>query len=202
MQIRLFVAAISLIQVLSLVAHGHPGRTDSSGGHHDRKNGGYHYHNGGGDDPPVTFVEAPRVTARSEARVTARDDAKLVARQQVDRFEKQKSPPVLACEKKQLADIALENAIRLYREVVAEFPNTSCANDSHVILSKIDLPPDPTKKNSADAKSAASKLELAKSLIDDGNRSTGVEWLKDIVKRYPDTKAANEAQEMLNKLQP
>ena len=42
-------------------AHGHSGRTDSSGGHHDRKTGGYHYHNSGSSGGRTPTVR-PTVT--------------------------------------------------------------------------------------------------------------------------------------------
>ena len=38
--------AIALFLSLSIAAHAHPGRTDSSGGHTDHSTGEYHYHHG------------------------------------------------------------------------------------------------------------------------------------------------------------
>lgn len=35
-----------LILLLTIVAHAHPGRTDSSGGHYNNSTGDYHYHHG------------------------------------------------------------------------------------------------------------------------------------------------------------
>ena len=47
---------------------------------------------------------------------------------------------------------------------------------------------------------AAARLSLAKDLIDTGKTAKGQEWLEDIVKMYPGTKAAEEAKKLLAKL--
>lgn len=46
MKQRIFCCIVAVLLILSITAHAHPGRTDSSGGHHDRSSGGYHYHHG------------------------------------------------------------------------------------------------------------------------------------------------------------
>ncbi len=47
---------------------------------------------------------------------------------------------------------------------------------------------------------AAKKLKLVKVLIDDGKRARARERLEELIKEYPNTKAADEARELLRKL--
>jgi hypothetical protein len=47
---------------------------------------------------------------------------------------------------------------------------------------------------------AAAKLSLAKELIDTGKTAKGKEWLEELLKMYPNTKAAAEAKKLLDKL--
>lgn len=57
------------------------------------------------------------------------------------------------------------------------------------------------KKSEGDAERVAgSKLKLAKLLVDDGKKADAIEALEEIVKKYPKTKAAGEAKELLAKL--
>jgi TolA-binding protein len=49
-------------------------------------------------------------------------------------------------------------------------------------------------------KDAASKLELIRMLIDSGKKEKAKERLMELVEKYPDTKAAKEAKELLDKL--
>lgn len=48
-------------------------------------------------------------------------------------------------------------------------------------------------------KRAAAKLKLAKDLLEKGRTSTAVQWLKEILKEFPETKAGQEAKALLLK---
>jgi TolA-binding protein len=62
-------------------------------------------------------------------------------------------------------------------------------------------PPVPPEDEAAKAeKEAATKLMLAKDLFDDGRVDKAKEWLQTIVKDYGKTKAADQARQMLEKL--
>jgi FimV-like protein len=50
-------------------------------------------------------------------------------------------------------------------------------------------------------KEAARKLKLAKQLLEDGKKDGARDYLEEIIKKYKDTKAADEAEELLKKLE-
>jgi hypothetical protein len=59
---------------------------------------------------------------------------------------------------------------------------------------------DPAPTTDANEAKAAGKLEFAKMLVADGKKEKAAERLEGIIKEFPGTKAAAEAQEMLKKL--
>jgi hypothetical protein len=56
------------------------------------------------------------------------------------------------------------------------------------------------RKAEAENKRAASKLDLARQLANSGDKAGALEYLKDLIKKYPDTPAAKEAKELIGQL--
>jgi hypothetical protein len=65
-----------------------------------------------------------------------------------------------------------------------------------------DKPKDTPKEGSDDAKEkdAASKLELIRMLVDSGKKDKAKERLAELIEKFPETKAAKEAKELLEKI--
>src|SRR5262249_20694128 len=84
-----------------------------------------------------------------------------------------------------------DKAIEAYKDVVRIYSGTKAADEATKLLEK-----EEKDKKEADA---AQKLELAKDLAENGKVEKAKERYRDIVKNFPGTKAAEEAQKLLDK---
>jgi hypothetical protein len=84
-----------------------------------------------------------------------------------------------------------DKATEALRDVVRSFPGTKAADEAGKLLEKQE-----SDKKESDA---AVKLELAKDLAQSGKVEKAKERYRDIVKNFPGTKAAAEAQKLLDK---
>ena len=93
-----------------------------------------------------------------------------------------------------------------YRSVARSCPPTIADRDERITPTAGAGAPQPVPAvlgtASETEKAAHGKLELAKQLLDMKKTDAGTKWLQDLVQMYPDTKAAHEAQELLDALVP
>jgi S1-C subfamily serine protease len=87
-----------------------------------------------------------------------------------------------------------EKATEAYREVVSNFPGTKAADEATKLIEQEEK----AKKDQLE-KDAATKLELAKDLAQSGKVEKAKDRYREIVKNFPGTKAATEAQKLLDK---
>jgi hypothetical protein len=65
---------------------------------------------------------------------------------------------------------------------------------------KISVMPEPVLATADTEKRAANKLEQARELLFEGKRDEGMEYLRDIVTKWPNTKAGGTAKDLLESL--
>jgi TolA-binding protein len=101
---------------------------------------------------------------------------------------------------KDFADgIDKKEAIARLEEILKKFPETEAAKEARSVLAKLKGGPSTVP---ADAeKLAASKLKQARALFDDGKAADARDYCNDILKKYPDTKAAEEAKSLLKQME-
>ena len=91
------------------------------------------------------------------------------------------------------------------RTVLAAKGIRGASGPAAMVASSIEPKPEAPPKDVAaaqaekDEKAARAKLNLAQQFVND-RPDRAREWLKDIIKQYPDTKAAQEAKDLLAKL--
>jgi hypothetical protein len=177
-----YLCAVAILLVVAATAIAHSGRTDSRGGHFNRKTGSYHFH-GAPRTPTVRVRTAPRTSALTQPRTRARttnDRAAKVA------------PQIRKPNPQKEAQSELDSALLALKAIVSKYEGTAAANRAKAILvCSNELEAIASKEGNE--KAASAKLRLAKALIKKGQMQSGRKWLKDIVEKYPGTRAANEA---------
>ncbi|HLW65068.1 MAG TPA: trypsin-like peptidase domain-containing protein [Gemmataceae bacterium] len=84
-----------------------------------------------------------------------------------------------------------EKAMEAFRDIVKNFAGTKAADEASKLMDRQEI-----DKKEADA---ATKLELAKDLAQNGKVEKAKERYREIIKNFPGTKAAVEAQKLLDK---
>jgi len=80
----------------------------------------------------------------------------------------------------------------------AEKPKSKSANDKPPADKPLDKPEDDSEKAERDA---GRQLKYVKTFIEDGKNDLAIKHCKEIIKKYPKTKAAEEAKKLLEKLE-
>lgn len=204
------VATIATL-CLSGIVKGHPGGLDSQGGHNDRKSGGYHFHTGGpSEDPPAPLARqsapsarmAPRLSFRTQARTTYTPSDRRSAL--VNLYVPIETPEQRKKAREAIAKEMLEKAKRLQQQkklpdaiaslkgIKQFYSDCEPAAEAAELLGKLD------GQQSEDA--AERKFKLAKSLLDSGKTDSAVKWFKEIIRDWPQSRAAKESRQILIKM--
>lgn len=225
---RLIIAIIAIS--VCKVCVGHPGGLDSSGGHHDRRNGGYHLHRSTSAPEPEARVnpvpvDATKRTPRTASRISARSSYRAKdAREEISENYKPlpaspialvstPQPPVdperdaqgkLRLAKQWIVKRRPEQAAKLLREVLQRFPDTDAAKEAEPLFLKVTgkaFEKDDSKLLNKDREAEAeAMLSKAIELVDNKETAGAIRYLTEVVLRYPDTTAANQAKQTYEKL--
>ncbi|WP_417379485.1 YHYH domain-containing protein [Gimesia sp.] len=170
----------------------HSGRTDSKGGHMNRRTGDYHYHNGGSSPSSLSLVRTqPRTTFPSTARTLPRSISAPVKKMEIV----QPDPEKLAKEK-------LDRALSLLRETVSNYGETKSGNKAKKLL-EIDhqaSQEQEAQEQIEEEKKAQEALGLVKWLMEKKMTSSAEKRIQELINDHPNTRAANEAKEILGTL--
>lgn len=185
------------------VASAHSGRTDSKGGHFNRRTGQYHYHNSGSSSGSssssrtrTTGLRTYRTKARTTYRSTARSVAKkkAVAQQKSDARKKRK---IDLKSKLAIATNEIQSGMRKLQEIMKEHQGKPIAHEAKQVLREL-YTSAKKEATSGDEKAAASRLFNARNLLKKNpNSKVARRFLEEILKKYPDTEARSEAEELL-----
>tara|TARA_R110002095_G_scaffold73822_1_gene62912 strand:+ start:729 stop:1310 length:582 start_codon:yes stop_codon:yes gene_type:complete len=174
------------------ISFAHSGRTDSKGGHMNRRTGEYHFHNGGSSPSSLSLVRTqPRTTFPSTARTLPRSITAPVKKVKIV----QSDPEIFAKEK-------LDKALSLLRETVSNYGETKSGKKAKKLL-EIDhqaSQEQEVQEQIEEEKKAQEALDLVKWLMEKKMTSSAEKRIQDLINDHPNTEAATEAKEILEKL--
>ncbi|QDT24429.1 YHYH domain-containing protein [Gimesia chilikensis] len=169
----------------------HSGRTDSKGGHYNRRTGEYHFHGRGSSPSTLRLVRTePRTTSPSIARTTARSSVST------------KKVEVIKPDPEKLAQEKLDRALTLLRETVSDYGSTKAGEKAKRLL-EVDHQVSQEQQafeHDLEEKKAQEALDVVKWLMDKNMNSSAEKRIQDLINEHPNTRAATEAKEMLEKL--
>jgi outer membrane protein assembly factor BamD (BamD/ComL family) len=87
----------------------------------------------------------------------------------------------------------LEDALSICENLLITYPNTKAAREGRALRKRIELMVEAAKKE----QHAAAKMKLIKSLFEEGKTEGAIRQLKKLVKQYPGTPTAKEAEKLI-----